>query len=235
MTKNLHEPILLEESTLEKVPATLEILIHENTKAASNSSQELRLHILALLTYYVSLEVGFVLENFSSSTNSNVVEWGFDKKRLNNCVSQQLPDSFIHQSHFRLNLNLINDDTSCVLLLMRSGDSLFTTITSKKFKGQSLYLSAARYVPYVNKRKISESFRCLNDFSIEIKNKLCGPIRDAILADHDQVFPGLTGLPETHLDSIFKYLSTKDLKHVAWTCWYLYKEVKNYKKRRNKK
>lgn len=229
-----NEPILLEDSTLEKLPTYLEILIRENTKQESSSSQELRLLILALLAYYVSLEVGFVPESLNLSQKSSQVQWGFDRNRLKMCVTEPLPESFKNQTHFRLNMNLLNDDTSCVLLLMRSGDSLFTTITSKKLKGQSLYLSAGRYVPYVNKQKLAGSFRALSDFSMELKDKLCGPMRDAILADNNQVFPGLLGLPESHLDLIFKYLNATNLKHLAWTCTYLCKEVKNFKKRNKK-
>lgn len=233
-TKN--QPILLEESTLELIPYFLERLILVNTQQESNSSQDLRLHILALLSLYVSMEVGFVPETFQMSSEnlrskSSQIHWGFDRVRLDQCVSQPLPDTFKTQSHFRLNIKLINDETKCVLLLMRSGDSLFTSITSKEFKGQSLYLSAERYVPYVNKQKLARSFRALSDFSLELKNHLCLPIRDAILADNGQVFPGLLGLPEGQLDFILQYLKGQDLKHLAWTCSYLCLEVKNFKKR----
>lgn len=222
--------ILLEESTFKTVPVFLSEFIHENTQQEVNSSQDLRLLILALIAYYVCLEQGFIPFEKDVTASNSSVEWGFNRNRMK-IYNKCLPSNFKQQTHFIANLKLKNDDTKCILLMMRSGDALMTTLTSDRFKGWSLYLSASRYVPNVNKKNLASSFRDLADFSVELKNKLYGPIRNEILASRGQVYPGLMGLPDGLLDGVLKYLSKKDVRNLASTCSILHRETKSYKER----
>lgn len=156
---------LLEDTTIDEIPAPLASLLASTKDSFNSSSQECRLYVLALLNYYIALEIGLR----TTPVPQRSVKWGFD---IQDIQTQQIPQNFKQQTHFKADLYLPGDRnaTRCVLLLMKSGESLFVTLTSEQWPGCSVVLSASRYVPFFNREKPASSFRNLRELSTTLKN-----------------------------------------------------------------
>lgn len=164
----LNHPLLLAESTTKQLPELLENFIRSCDFSEFSSSQDCRVSILAALIYYVTLETGFIPysrpeinpsqdntvstststkddgENNGSVNNAKrqkslaQVKWGFD---INNLRAYcRLPADFKRQTHFRINLHLEGSQVKCVLLMMRMGEGLLTTLTSETYPGMMILL-----------------------------------------------------------------------------------------------
>lgn len=259
---DLNQPLLLAESTTKAIPALLEDFIKKCDLSGFSSSQDCRISILAALIYYVTLESGFIpfeSEQFdvdpqSMKPNSRITVSSNDNDSESSCAKRQkglgqikfgfninhirnfsqIPANFKRQTNFRVNLHLENSQVKCVMLMMRSGEGLLTTLTSEPYPGGSVLLSASRFVPYINKQNLASSFRNLSELSTMVKDKLCTPTMNQILSDNNQIFPGLLGLPP-ELDNIIVLLSASGKKSYALTCRKLNEEVRSYLRRRSKK
>lgn len=216
---------LLEESTLDKLPEPLERLIAAIT-TEFNSSQDCRLHLLAIAILYTTYEMGFTT---TSQESPAFVKWGFDAQRIRN---EEIPNDFKRQTHFRCNLFLPGDPTKCVLLAMKSGESLLVTLTAEPFPGGSVALTASRFIPFFNRQKVAGSFRNLKELSCTVKN-VCYPVMNQILAERGQLYPGILGLPE--VDLVLRWLDAKSKQNLARACKDLADMVSNFRSRNKKK
>lgn len=221
VTKLEEQILIVENSTKDKIPQTLETFLLNLVESESFScTQDLRLHIMAALTYYLAIEMGF---NPEKNLGSPPV-YGFNKKRMKSVL--QLPPNFKRQTHFRASLYFPGEDTEFSFVALKTGDSLMITLTSEKFPGGSLLLNCSRYVPFFNKKEPAKSLRNLQSLSFNTKNSFF-PVISRILWHHLSVpYNILFSYPTDKM--IYRYLSQEDLRNLGLTCKFLKENVTYY-------
>lgn len=205
--------ILVEDSTLLELPShALSIITNLN----STNAYELLFGII----YALSLETGFILHNSESDTKF-ITNWGssFSYKNIRKCLKSLENYQQMDGQMFKLKLKLVNySDEECSLICIKSSDVLILNFITNLNRGQSVCLSASRYVPLPYMKEKSKCFRNLEELSRKIKEKLFFPIRNEILFNLGLSHPSITGLPNEILFLVLRKIKIKDLQKLSATC-----------------
>jgi len=222
------EKILLEESTLTKLPKYVENIFNVFLEQDQRNEAE----ILLALIYCISLESGFAVEdcqdrNINKSVPSPIFYGSTFNKKLTEIYSHKFPHTFKdekNQNFFKFNLTLINySKKKCILIAIRTGEYLITTLTNNDEAGYSWCLSIPRYVlsRRFTSKNMPSQFRNLPELSMLMKEHIFGPVRNCILAGTNNLFPGLTGLPVELSNLILVNLNLREVQNLSKTCWKL--------------
>ncbi|XP_055380684.1 uncharacterized protein LOC129611519 [Condylostylus longicornis] len=217
---------LLEDSTLQKLPDYAETLLN----IFMQSKQRSEIELLIALIYCIALESGFAVEScLNSNDNENLHLSFFYGSTYNKIFAETysshfpdiLPDK-INQNFYKFTLLLANyPQYKCVFVAIRTGEYLVVTLTNCHSPGYSWCLSVPRYVLTRTSNNFQRLFRNLQELSMLMKNHLFGPVRNLILAQSNNLFPGLTGLPVELCCVILRNLNNTDLQSLSKTCWKL--------------
>lgn len=216
---------LIEESTSERIPYNLEVLVKSLDRSQGSISSTNAVDLIAALLYVLMIETGYSpLGTGGSSISSS--DYGFNIHKLNFFSSMPANWKNIQQNSYEMSFILGRfTQYPCRLLIIPADDvliiNLLITNLIQERNRYTLGIQPSKYVVNPTSCCISTKFRYLKDLSLKFKNSLSHPARSVILTKEGILNASLLGIPDEVKIKIFKYLKVSDLLKVSLTCKYL--------------
>ena len=142
-----------------------------------------------------------------------------------------LPTNYlnIEVDSYVFHLELLNhSEKHCKLLARESSDALFITLTVDNEPGKSLFLLSSRYVVSNSLQCPSTCFKNLKELSYKLKETIFMPYRNMLMHMEGLPYPGISGIPEDILMTLFTYLPSSDIHSIRLTNKYLCEVAQKY-------
>lgn len=199
----------LEDSTTEKVPPLLEIIVGR-ILSQSKSCDSVQRNLLFVLILVILIENGFVLLD---DRNEETEPFKLDLEQVE---KWQL-------THGTLEVNIVMcgyTNFPAKLIVCPVGSTVLVNVILKELNSETytVCVPVSRYVVSPEASTIPMIFRDLRHLSITLKNKVISAVKSRILSYHGYASASLIGLPEEVLFNIIKYLPLPDVVKLCKIC-----------------
>jgi hypothetical protein len=219
------DPTLIEESTSNRIPYYLEVLVKSLEGCEESVSSTSEIDLIAALLYVLMIETGYSplgVEGCSISSS----DYGFSIHKLNYFCSMPANWKNIKKNSYEMSFILGRfAQYPCRLLIIPVDDDvlIINLLITNLIEERNRYTLGIQPSKYVNPTStcIAAKFRHLKDLSLKFKNSLSHPARSVILTKEGIMNASLLGIPDEVKIRIFKYLKVSDFLKVSLVCKYL--------------